>query len=964
MSSDAANHDLGRALDGALAGEVRHDAFARHLYARDASMYAIEPLAVAFPQDAADVAAAIEVAGAFGVSVLPRGAGTSLAGQTVGHSVVLDLSRHLDRIEELDPEARVARVQPGVVQDDLNAAAAAHGLMFGADTSTSNRATLGGMIGNNSAGSSSIRYGMTIDHVQAVDVVLSDASAARFEPMSREQAARVGAEGSLERVLYRGVAGIVDAHGEAIVRDSPPFWRHAGGYRLDRVARQAESVDLTPLLVGSEGTLAIVTEARVGLVPKPAAQAIAVGHFRSTAQAIAATHDALELGAATVELLDRTILDLSRTRQAYAALSRLLVDDPDALLFVGFVGDSSHEAADAVEKLSRRWARNGHGYYTLVAKTSDHQVALLRVRKASLGLLMAASTGTRRPLAFVEDTAVPPERLVEYVAAFTEILDRRGLRAGIYGHCSVGCLHIRPFIDLRANGEIDVMRAVAEEVLELVVGFGGVNSSEHGDGLVRSEFNRRLFGEEVYGAMLEVKRLFDPQSRLNPGKIVDSPPLTENLRDAQLPAARPLTTFLRFGVPDGMRGAADRCMNIGACRKTDSGVMCPSYMATRDEEDSTRGRANALIKALSAPDPAFALGDERLHGILDLCLQCKACKSECPLGVDMASLKSEFLAQYQRRHGVPTRSRAFGSIRTLNRIGSATAPIANLAVRSRIARSILDDRLGIASRRPLPRFEQDSLVRWHRRRRFAPGPRGEIVLLADSFTTYTEPSVGRAAVEVLERGGWRVKLESRGCCGRASISKGLLERARSQATTMVERLAPYARQGIPIVGCEPSCVLTLRDEYLSLLPEDRDAGIVAEHVRPLAELVSQAIDDGSLVFAGPPPLPRRIVFHGHCHERALLGNQPMCAMLSRIPGTDVVELDAGCCGMAGSFGFESEHYELSMKIGSLRLFPALEAEASDTLIAASGVSCRQQIAHGTGRRARHPIELVRAAMGP
>jgi Fe-S oxidoreductase len=390
--------------------------------------------------------------------------------------------------------------------------------------------------------------------------------------------------------------------------------------------------------------------------------------------------------------------------------------------------------------------------------------------------------------------------------------------------------------------------------------------------------------------------------------------------------------------------------------------MCPSYMATRDEEDSTRGRANALVRALSAPDPAFALGDERLHGILDLCLECKACKSECPLGVDMASLKSEFLAQYQRRRGVPVRSRAFASIRTLNRIGSATAPLANLALRPGIVRSALDGRLGIAPRRPLPRFERESLVRWHRRRLSPPGQRGEIVLLADSFTTYTEPGVGRATVEVLERAGWQVKLESRGCCGRASISKGLLEQAKRQAAAMVERLAPYGQRGVPIVGCEPSCVLTLRDEYLSLLPDDPDAEIVAAHVRPLGELVAEAIDDGSLTLADPSSEPRRIVFHGHCHERALLGNQPTLSMLSRIPGAHVVELDAGCCGMAGSFGFESEHYELSMKIGSLRLFPALEAEAPDTLIAASGVSCRQQIIHGAGRRAHHPIELVHEAL--
>ncbi|MFC7588405.1 FAD-binding and (Fe-S)-binding domain-containing protein [Nonomuraea antimicrobica] len=700
-----------------------------------------------------------------------------------------------------------------------------------------------------------------------------------------------------------------------------------------------------------------MTEATVGLVDLPRAKAIAVGHFTSTPAAIAATADALAFGAASVELLDKAILDLSRQRVDYAGLGGILAGDPEALLFVEFFGDTPGEVADRVDELAATWKAAGHGYHTLRAVTAEQQAAVLKVRKAGLGLLMASSVGSRRPLAFVEDTAVPPDRLLPYVEEFAGILDRHGLRAGFYGHCSVGCLHIRPFVDLRAPDEIGTMRAVAEEIADLTARHGGVNSSEHGDGLARSEFNRRLFGERIYEAMRQVKHVFDPHNRLNPGKIVDAPPMTDHLRDPAMPQPRPLATTLSFGA-DGMFAAADRCMNVGVCRKDDTGVMCPSYMATREEEHSTRGRANALVKALSSPDPRRAMGDERLHGILDLCLECKACQSECPLGVDMAALKSEFLHQYQELHGVPLRSRAFGAIRTLNRLGSATAPLSNWLA------GAVRGPLGLSRRRPLPRFLRDNLLRWYARRPAsgqdgAASGRKEVILLADSFTTYSEPAIGRAAVELLERAGYRVRLEAEGCCGRSSVSKGLLDRARTMAGQMVDRLAA---SDAPIVGLEPSCLLTLKDEYAALLPGDPRVAAVAARARLVPELLTEAIDEGALKL-GDALRGREILLHGHCHEKAVTGTAATRALLSRIPGAEVTELDAGCCGMAGSFGFEAEHYDLSMKIGGLRLFPAIAASAPDTLLAATGVSCRQQIAHGAGRVARHPVELVHEAAG-
>jgi Fe-S oxidoreductase len=466
--------------------------------------------------------------------------------------------------------------------------------------------------------------------------------------------------------------------------------------------------------------------------------------------------------------------------------------------------------------------------------------------------------------------------------------------------------------------------------------------------------------------MREVKALFDPRGLLNPGKIVDAAPLAEHLRDPALPPAPPLVTTLHFDGAEGMRTAADRCMNIGLCRKTQTGVMCPSYMATLEEDHATRGRANALVRALSQPDPHAALGDERLHEILDLCLECKACKRECPLDVDMAALKSEFLSHYQEIHGTPLRSRAFGAIRALNRAGAALAPVSNLVPRVPGARALLERTLGIARERPLPRFERETLLRWDARRaRLAtPAPRGDVVLLADSFTTFTEPAIGRAAVELLERAGWRVRLQSAGCCGRASISKGLLAQAQRMAAAMVERLAVDARAGTPIVGVEPSCLLTLRDEYLALLPGDARAEAVAERATLVADLLVEAIDAGDLELRADSPLAgKRIVFHGHCHEKAGVGTEASRALLERIPGAEVTELDAGCCGMAGSFGFEAEHYELSRQVGELRLFPALREEPADTVVAATGVSCRQQIGHFAGRTARHPVELVAEAAG-
>lgn len=957
--------DLEHRLRGDLDGEVAFDDYTRHLFSRDASMYSITPAGVVFPRHSGDVAAAVTTAAEHGVPVVPRGAGTSLAGQTVGPGLVLDMSRHMNRIIEIDPGSRTALVEAGVVQDQLNRAAAPHGLMFGPDTSTSNRATIGGMVGNNSAGSGSVRYGMTIDHVRELDVVLADGSRAHLAPADEAGWARRAALPTLEGAICRQLPRILRENAAAIAEGYPAYWRRACGYRLDRLMRDESRHDLAKFVVGSEGTLVIAARILVDLVPKPRRTVIAVGHFASTPAAIAATEDALSCDPAAVELMDRMILDLSRDKIEYASLGTILDGDPEALLFVSFSGDDEPELLGRLDRLTALWKHHGHGYHTLRAVTQAQQGSLLKVRKAGLGLLMSASQGTRRPLAFVEDTAVDPVHLGDYTRRFKQVLDRHGMTAGFYGHASVGCLHVRPFVDLADPAEVRRMRAVAEEIKDLVREYGGVNASEHGDGLARSEFNREIFGDRLYDAMRQVKRVFDPANQLNPGKIVDAPAMTEHLRDPVLGAAVPLRTGLSFEVTGGMRGAADRCMNIGLCRKTEAGVMCPSYMATRREEDSTRGRANALVKALSEPDPGKALGDGRLHEILDLCLMCKACKTECPLGVDMAALKAETLSQHHELHGVPLRSRVFGAIRTLNRLGSATAPLSNLPGRIRPVRLLMDRLLGITPARPLPSFARDNLVRWFRRHASEThaAPRGQLTFLADSFTTFTEPDIGRAAIELLELAGWRVRLAAGGCCGRSSLSKGLLGKAREDARKLARSLHDLSEPGSPITGCEPSCLMTLCDEYLTLLPGEPAVTDVSGRVRQVEELLTEAIDTGRLRLRSDSWLAgRRLLYHGHCHQKAEVGTAATVALLSRIPGVEVAELDAGCCGMAGSFGFESEHYDVSMTVGSDRLFPAIAAEPGTTVVVASGVSCRQQISHGAQRRAWHPVELVRQAL--
>lgn len=955
--------EVERALKAAVAGEVRFDPTSRVLYSTDASIYQILPLGVVIPRDDDDIAATLRIAADAGTPILPRGAGTSLAGQAIGRAIILDCSKYMSRILELDAARPLARVQPGVVQDDLNQAARPHGLRLGPDTATSNRATLGGMIGNNSCGARSIVYGKMMDHVQELRVMLIDGTELhlRRPGPGRDPTVASGREDGIRR----SVATIVDRNREEIEQRFPRLLRRVSGYNLDALVR--DPADLINLLVGSEGTLGIVTEATVGLVPQPASTVLAVVHFVDLFAALDVVPLILSFTPSAVELIDRMLLEMTRAQLEYARRMTFVQGDPDALLLVEFSGATPSELADRLAAMERALRAAGVDGAVVRATSGADQDNIWRVRKAGQGLLQGVK-GDPKPIAFVEDTAVSPQRLAAYMRRFKALLDAQGVRAAIYAHASVGCLHVRPLIDLKRQHDIERMKAIAEAVGELVIEFEGTMSGEHGDGLVRSWFVERFFGSQVYGAFQQIKTLFDPLGLMNPGKIVNGPPMDQSLRYGSQYRTQPIPTVFDWSKDGGFGRSVELCSGLGACRKTSEGTMCPSYMVTREEEHSTRGRANLLRAVLSGVLPKQELTGARLYEALDLCLECKGCKAECPSNVDMAKLKYEFLAQYYRVHGVPLRAWLFGHYRLLNHWGSRAAPLSTALAQSRPARWVLDRLVGIDRRRPLPPFARPNFLQWwngHRQARAQPssppraraGSRGPVALFADTFMIYNYPQVGRAAVEVLEQLGYDVELAPPVCCGRTLISKGLLAQAQASARRNVDALLPIAARGVPIVGCEPSCLLTFRDEVLDLVPGDA-AQTLARGVFLIEEFLANEHRRAPLPLAGGGG--RHVLVHGHCHEKALAGVAPLQQVLTAA-GYTVEMVDAGCCGMAGSFGFEKEHYEISMAIGERRLLPAVRRVASDAIVAATGVSCRQQIAHGSGRRALHLVELLQPA---
>ena len=953
--------ELADGLQGATA-DVKVDRHSRLLYATDASIYEMEPIAVVTPRSAADVQHVLRVAARRNVPVLSRGGGTSLAGQVVNHAIVLDFTPHMDRILEINAEEHWARVQPGVVLAELNRAVSGQGLQYPIDPSTANRATIGGGIGNNSCGSHSALYGKTVDVVSSMDVVLSDGTPATFERLDGDALAAKLTQPGLEGDIYRGVRRIAAEQREEIAARFPRILRRVSGYNLDAFAA-TESMNLSEMIAGSEGTLAVVTEARVKLVPQPTARGMAAIHLGSVVEAAEASVAANAHAPSAVELVDDTIIKRCRESTGYASLADFVQGTPGALLFTEFYGASDGEVRDKLAALWEDLQQRGLGHAVVTTTDPEEQRGMWRMREAGLGLLMSIR-GDAKPLAFVEDAAVAPERLPEFVARFDATVRAHGLSASYYGHASVGCLHIRPLVNIKDAAGLATMEQVAGEIADLVLEFGGSLSGEHGDGILRGAFTERMFGSRLTAAFREVKQAFDPRGLLNPGKIVRTPPFRDNLRLSPTTMNLDPPTRLDFRADGGIARAVEQCNGQGACRKFDGG-MCPSYMVTKDEEHSTRGRANLLRQALNGTLPAQELTGERIHAALDLCVECKACKSECPSGVDMAKLKYEVLTKYHEAHGVPWRARAFAHINALSRWGSRTAPLANAIGRLSVARRLLHHTLGVHRERPLPALARQSFPQW-----FAAhaGPsmearRGEVVLFVDTFTAYYQPEVGRSATQILEALDYRVTLVKQvGCCGRSAISQGMLDTARNWAQRNVEALRPYAENGSPIVGTEPSCLLTLRDEYPDLLPGTA-ARVVARQSLLLDELLVQlATREPNVSRIFGDHLRRRIILHGHCHQKALVGMEPTLAALALVPGYEVELVESGCCGMAGSFGFEREHYEISRAMGARRLFPAIEAAPREAAIAITGVSCRQQISHFTGRRPRHVVELLADAL--
>ncbi|MFQ5882006.1 MAG: FAD-binding and (Fe-S)-binding domain-containing protein [Candidatus Methylomirabilales bacterium] len=942
-----------------IQGEVHFDRYFTLLYSTDASIYAIEPVGVVLPKDREDIRTAVAVAAERAIPILPRGAGTSLAGQAVGEALILDMSKYLNRILEVNPEEGWARVEPGVVLDELNAALRPHTLLFGPDVATSSRATIGGMIGNNSAGARSILYGKTVDHLLELRVLLSSGEELALGPRSPKELERLCQESGTEARITKAIQGIVEANRVEILNRYPQILRRVSGYNLDELVKESPW-NLARLMAGSEGTLGVVLEAKVRLVPRPKRTALAVLHFGDILAACEAAAELLPLGPAAIELLDRHILDLTKGTLEYARRMTFVDGDPAAVLLAELYGESEAEIRAKEADFKSLVDARRLGYGCRWATSLEEQQSVWQIRKAGLGLLLGMR-GEKRPVAFVEDTAVAPEQLGRYLREFDQIVARHGTESAIYGHASVGCLHLRPILNLREGPEVEKMRAIAEEVSDLVLQYGGAMSGEHGDGLARSQWIPKFFGPRLYEAFREVKWAFDPNNLMNPGKIVDAPALTENLRYGPGYRMLEVPTIQSFRREGGFAGGVELCTGIGACRKRLEGTMCPSYMATGDEEHTTRGRANALRLVLSGQLPPEELTGKRLFETLDLCLQCKGCKGECPSNVDMAKLKAEVLAKYYERHGVPLQARFFAHLHTLVRWESLLAPFSNWADALPGARWLLHHLLGIDRRRPLPTFVRPTFHQWYWRRRGSPpGNRGQILLLADTFMTYHYPEVGKAATELLERLGYQVLLAEITCCGRPMISKGLLRQAQGLARTNVRQLYPAIQKGIPLVGCEPSCLLTLRDEYRDLV-DTSEADAVAEESYLLEEFLLKRHPRGDLS-RHFRETPKRLLLHGHCHQKALVGTKPLLELLGMIPELEVQEVNAGCCGMAGSFGFEREHYELSMAIGRLRLFPAIEAAGAEVEVVAPGVSCRQQISHGTGRPVRHPAEILCEAL--
>ena len=938
-------------------GEVLFDAFSRGRYATDASIYQIEPLGVVVPQSREDAAAAIAIAREEGVPVLPRGGGTSQCGQTVARALVVDCSKYLDRVISVDVEGRRARVEPGVVLDRLNRLLRKDKLFFPVDPSTASRATIGGMTANNSCGSRSLRYGNMVHNVRGVDALLADGTAAWFGEVPGNFPADSNGSAMPERYreLVTRMRALHRREVDEIARRFPKVLRRVGGYNIDTISDSGHN--MARLLVGSEGTLAFFNEIELELQPIPAHRVLGICHFPSFYGAMAATRRIVELGPSAVELVDRTMIDLSRDIPMFrAVVDRFVQGEPAALLLTEFAGDDPPENLRRLKALVELMGDLGLPGAVVEAIDPTFQQAVWEIRAQGLNIMMSMK-GDGKPISFLEDCAVRLEDLADYTDRLTRIFEKHGTYGTWYAHASVGCLHVRPVLNLKQELEVKKMRAIAEEAFAMVREYKGSHSGEHGDGLVRSEFHEAMFGSRMVHAFEEVKDAFDPAGLFNPGKIVRAPKMDDRSLFRFKPDYRPLPvdTVLDWSEWGGFAAAAEMCNNNGACRARDAAVMCPSYRATGDEQHLTRGRANTLRLALTGQLGPEALVSEDMRETMALCISCKGCKRECPTGVDMARMKIEFLHHYRKRHGLTPRDRLIAHLPRYALYAARIAPLLNLRNRVPVLAKLGERRFGLSAQRKLPR--------WSRRpyRGGSSGGGREVVLLVDTFNRYFEPENALAAERVLRRAGYRVVSPdpARGrplCCGRTFLSAGLVDEARAEARRMVDGLASHVDAGTPIVGLEPSCLLTLRDEFTAILP-GAQAKALAERAQLFEEFVESERAAGRFELTLTPMEGRTVLVHGHCHQKAFGTLGAMVKALQLIPGLAVESFDSTCCGMAGSFGYEAEHYEMSLKIGELGVLPKMRSAPSDTLLAANGTSCRHQIADAAEREARHLIRI-------